>query len=239
MTSDKHRDRHHIGSIAHHFLGESESVSAFPTRILMVGLTADSLSARVGAALIALWRREACGGSLLRPRGGSGECAVLEIAGVLRSVETFLGQPAGRPPDAPPREGLELGHLGLLQNEYLTNREVSAAAGEPGVLGRTRWPDLTVVARRLPDRLGAVKVGRLVRLVGAKRLTLMVATDFDVHPDPQPFLVSRIADVYGTVAAALGTACRLVMCDFPGPGGVRGELHAALVTILQDALAPE
>lgn len=237
MISGKRSDRHHIGSIAHHFLGEAESLCETPARILVAGLTADSLSARVGAALLALWRREACGGSLLRPRGGSVESVVLEIAGVLRSMETFLGQDVARPPDVPLREGLELGHLGLLQDEYLANREASAAVGEPGVLGRTRWSDLTVVAGKLPDRLGAVKAGRLIRLTGAKRLTMMVATDFDARPDPQPFLVSRIADVYGTVAAALGTTCRLVMCDFPGPGGVRGELHAALVTIMQDALA--
>lgn len=234
MTADSRSGRHHIGSIAHHFLGnDTPGTDAF-VRVLVVGLTADSFSARVGAALHALWTREEGRGSLFPSRFGR-ECAVRESPVALRSIATFL-HPVSEPP---PESGLELGHLGLLRDGFLANREDSLTAGEPGVLGWTRWPDLVAASVGLPGRRDAVRLGRLMRLVRVRRLTLVAASGPGNPPNPQPSLVSGIAGVYGTVASALGSAFRLVRCEFPEPGGVRGDLHAALVTILQDALAPE
>ncbi len=201
----------------------------------MAGLDGTDASARLAADLLTVW--EGLGsGSPSRPARPS--CA-REDTSVLRSLTRFLAPGAGDPLAHLPDPGLEVGHLGAPDDRALARREASCAAGEVSVLGRPGWRDLAVVLDPGPvSRKAAQRLGRLVRLCRARRVTLAFRNDGAWRPEVQASLAPASGGLYRTVATAMGAEVRRVAWTPLDGGRPDGEALAGLRTILQWAREP-
>lgn len=201
----------------------------------MAGLDGTDASARLAAALLTVWERPGTG-SPSRPARPS--CA-REDPSVLRSLTRFLPPEAGDPLTLLPDPGLEVGHLGVPDDRALARREASRAGGEVSVLGRPRWRDLAVPLDPGPvSRMAAQRLGRLVRLCGARRVILALRDDGARRADVQASLAPASWELYRTVATAMGADVCLLALPPLGGGRPDREALAGLRTILQWAREP-